>query len=254
MKISVITVCYNSEKTIERTIRSVLEQTHSDIEYIIIDGGSKDSTLEIIAKYKDRIAQVISEKDKGIYDAMNKGISLSHGEFLHFLNSDDWFHSPQVINELVKRVKEKNQLYHGKLVYHHQDGKKTVMGFPIAPADIRFELRGIHQPATFFPRIAFAELGGFNISYRIASDYDLIRRFVNKMPAHFFDFPIVSMSDSGASSKQILRGIKEDYRIAVLAGESAMYCFYKACRTWILLQIRYRAPRLFWLLKKIKGT
>ena len=87
MKISVITVSFNSERTIERTIKSVIEQTHKEIEYIIVDGGSTDNTLDIVDKYKENINILISEKDNGIYDAMNKGIKLATGEILHFLNS-----------------------------------------------------------------------------------------------------------------------------------------------------------------------
>jgi|SaaInlLV_10m_DNA_2_1039722.scaffolds.fasta_scaffold01043_5 glycosyltransferase involved in cell wall biosynthesis len=91
MKISVITVSFNSERTIERTIKSVIEQTHKEIEYIIVDGGSTDNTLDIVDKYKENINILISEKDNGIYDAMNKGIKLATGEILHFLNSDDYY-------------------------------------------------------------------------------------------------------------------------------------------------------------------
>ena len=100
MKISVITVCYNSENTIERTIKSVLSQTYQDIEYIIVDGLSTDKTLEIVNKYKDKIAKIISEKDTGLYDAMNKGIDNASGEYLMFLNSDDCF----IIMKLYKKL------------------------------------------------------------------------------------------------------------------------------------------------------
>ena len=89
--ISIITVCYNAEGTIEQTIRSVLNQTYKNIEYIIIDGFSTDNTLNIIERYKDSIAMVVSERDQGIYDAMNKGLSLAKGCFIGFLNADDWY-------------------------------------------------------------------------------------------------------------------------------------------------------------------
>ncbi len=91
MKISVITVCYNSEATVEQTIQSVLAQSHTDIEYIVVDGASTDRTLEIINKYKDQISVVISEKDKGIYDAMNKGLARVTGDVVGILNSDDLY-------------------------------------------------------------------------------------------------------------------------------------------------------------------
>lgn len=91
MKVSVITVCYNSANTIEKTIKSVISQDYGDIEYIIIDGGSNDGTLDIIDKYKDKISILISEPDKGIYDAMNKGIRIASGEIVGMINSDDWY-------------------------------------------------------------------------------------------------------------------------------------------------------------------
>ena len=91
MKISVITICYNCEKTIEKTIKSVLEQKYNNIEYIIIDGGSQDDTLAIIKKYSDKITKLVSERDKGIYDAINKGIELSKGEVIALLHGNDIF-------------------------------------------------------------------------------------------------------------------------------------------------------------------
>ena len=101
MKFSIITVSFNSEKTIERTINSVLSQNYSNIEYIIVDGDSKDSTIQIIEKYKNSIHQFISEKDEGIYDAINKGISMATGDIVGILNSDDIFSNQNIITEVV---------------------------------------------------------------------------------------------------------------------------------------------------------
>lgn len=108
LKVSVITACFNSEKTIEDTILSVLHQTYKNIEYIIIDGASADSTLEIIQKYRDRIACVMSEKDKGIYDAMNKGIKRSSGDIIALLNSDDFYKDEFVVEKVVHEFERKN--------------------------------------------------------------------------------------------------------------------------------------------------
>ena len=102
MRISIITVCYNSSKTIEETIKSVLSQTYNNIEYIVVDGDSKDNTPSIIAKYSDRISQYISEPDKGLYDAMNKGLKLATGDLIGILNSDDIFHDNSVLESVVE--------------------------------------------------------------------------------------------------------------------------------------------------------
>ncbi|MEM5831420.1 MAG: glycosyltransferase family 2 protein, partial [Candidatus Aenigmatarchaeota archaeon] len=109
MKISIITPSFNSEKTIEETIKSVLSQTYNDIEYLIIDGGSRDRTLEIVDKYKDKISKIVSEPDKGIYDGMNKGIKLATGEIVGILNSDDLYFDESVIENVMKAFKE-NQI------------------------------------------------------------------------------------------------------------------------------------------------
>jgi glycosyltransferase involved in cell wall biosynthesis len=110
MKVSIITVCYNSEKTIERTIQSVLSQNYSNIEYILVDGGSKDNTVQIIEKYKESIDQFVSEKDEGIYDAINKGILMSKGDIVGILNSDDIFSNQNIVSEVASVFIEKPQL------------------------------------------------------------------------------------------------------------------------------------------------
>ena len=97
-KISVITICYNAEKTIERTIKSVLNQSYKNLEYIIIDGGSKDNTMKIVKRYKDKISSVISEPDNGIYDAMNKGVRIATGEWLNMMNAGDCYTNDEVLN------------------------------------------------------------------------------------------------------------------------------------------------------------
>lgn len=119
MRISVITVCKNAADTIEETILSIINQTHHDIEYIIIDGVSTDGTLEIIEKYKDKISIVISEPDKGIYNAMNKGINLATGDFLNFMNAGDSFVSLDVVEKVVQVLGKKPsaQILYGDYIW-----------------------------------------------------------------------------------------------------------------------------------------
>jgi len=120
-KISIITVCLNSEKTIEKTILSVINQTYKNIEYIIVDGGSTDKTLEIIKKYKDKISLWVSEKDNGIYDAMNKGTNLAHGKYLNFMNSDDYFINENVIENVLPFLDGKNDIVYGNTKYRYKN-------------------------------------------------------------------------------------------------------------------------------------
>ncbi len=117
-KVSIITVCYNSAKTIEDTIQSVVNQTYDNIEYIIIDGLSTDNTLEIVNKYKDKITKIISEKDNGLYDAINKGIGLATGEIIANLNSDDFYIDNNVIADVVVKIEEeKSDTLYANLYY-----------------------------------------------------------------------------------------------------------------------------------------
>ena len=112
-KISVITICYNAEETIERTIKSVLNQSYKNLEYIIIDGGSKDNTMKIVKRYKDKISSVISEPDNGIYDAMNKGVRIATGEWLNMMNAGDCYTNDEVLNEIFSTSipKDKTVIY-----------------------------------------------------------------------------------------------------------------------------------------------
>lgn len=252
MKFSVVTVCYNSEKTIERTLQSFFSQDYPHKELIIVDGGSTDSTLGILERYRPQISVFISEPDKGIYDAMNKGWQRATGDFVHFLNSDDWYVSSQVLTQVASLAKDPRTIYHGRLRYHHEDGHQTLMGRPLTPKDLQFELKGIHQPASFFPRKLFDLWGGFDISYRISSDYELIRRFMQKASSQFVDLDVVCMSDAGASAKQIATGLKENYQIAVRYGESPWAVKKRNLWVGFWLKVRYSWPWAYRLLKTLK--
>ena len=128
MKVSIITVCFNSEKYIQTAIESVLNQNYDDIEYIIIDGGSTDSTIEIIKSYKDKITTFISEPDKGIYDAMNKGLKLASGEIIATLNSDDLYIDNTILSTVVDSFnKNKCEIVYGDLFYVKQDNTNYIV-------------------------------------------------------------------------------------------------------------------------------
>lgn len=199
---SIITPCFNSEKTIERTILSVLNQTYTNFEYIIIDGGSTDSTLEIIEKYKDKFGdklKVISEKDNGIYDAMNKGIRLSTGDLVGIINSDDYYEYNCLELVMHNYSGKKYEIIYG--ITRHLDEK----GFETSlhrknHNHIQNEIM-CHQSCFLTNRI-YKELYLYNLEYKYVSDYDLIVRCYNNKEVYFsnIDSVIVNFSAGGASS------------------------------------------------------
>ncbi len=176
MRISIITVCFNSEAAIERAIQSVIAQKYDELEYIVIDGNSSDGTCEIIRKYEPYISYWISEPDQGIYDAMNKGIAVATGQVIAFLNSDDWYQENTLC--LVRRYFENNDvdLVSGN-IYFYENGEVTTEDI-VRPAtmDDCFEEIGMPHPALFARADLFRKHGVFDLKYKIAADYDWMLR------------------------------------------------------------------------------
>lgn len=181
LKVSVITVCYNAEKFIEQAINSVLKQKYENIEYIIIDGASTDNTVSIINEYKSKVAFFLSEPDNGMYEAMNKGITIATGDILYFLNSDDMFYDEYVITKVVNMFQKHKDV---ELIY----GSVFVIKDPlINDSFIRsyghmtkssFVSDGIYQQAIFYKAELFKKCGQFDETYKIVGDYEwLLRAF-----------------------------------------------------------------------------
>lgn len=182
MKITIITVCYNSAATLEKTILSVAGQTYATIEYIIVDGNSKDRTLDIIKNHEDKIAQWISEPDKGLYDAMNKGIAMATGDVIGILNSDDTFNSNTVIEEIVAfHTKNTIDASVGNIMQHKEDGKivRVYSSKYWSPEKLKIGFMPPH-PSIFFKRELFDRLGFYELDFIIGADYELITRFFLK--------------------------------------------------------------------------
>jgi glycosyltransferase len=221
MDISIITVCFNNSDTIEDTIKSVLGQDYEDIEYIIVDGGSTDGTLEILTKYQIRISNYISESDKGIYDAMNKGIKLATGDMVGFLNSGDFYAEKNVIGRIVEVTKVNNvDCCYGDLEYVAKNNpSKTVRRWKSQPYQSGLFKKGWHPPhPTFFAKkIIFDKYGGFDVNYDIGADYELMLRFLEKHHINSCYIPsvLVKMRIGGKSNKnlwQIIKANMECYR------------------------------------------
>lgn len=178
-KISIITVCKNSEQYIAETIESVLHQTYKDIEYIIIDGDSTDSTREIINQYIDRITLFISEPDNGMYDAINKGLQLATGEYIQVLNSDDVLITPDTIEQVAASIEKGNYDYYYGNITKLKDGyQKRVKLFQISRKLLLYSTHGtlVSHPCLFISKELNDRIGGYDTRYRYASDFDYILR------------------------------------------------------------------------------
>ncbi|MBD1889619.1 glycosyltransferase family 2 protein [Coleofasciculus sp. FACHB-SPT9] len=211
MKISIITVCKNSEESIEQTIQSVIYQTYKDIEYIVIDGDSEDKTKEIIARYDSSITKIISEPDNGLYEAMNKGINLSTGCFIHFLNSDDYLYDANVVSDVVDFISAhpKCEFLYGDTHLRpnpqlHTETATSVWKSPL-PDDIpEAMIYGalFLQGAIFFNADLFTKLGLFNETYKISADYEWFARLIQHTEINVCYYPrtIFSYYQGGLSS------------------------------------------------------
>lgn len=215
--ISVITITYNSEKTLRDTIDSVLSQSYKDIEYIVVDGKSKDSTCDIVRSYGDRISKFVSEKDNGLYDALNKGIAMATGDVVGFLHSDDIYasvHSLKTIAEAFTHFKVDS--VYGDLVYVDQADTSRIVRFWRSGMFHRSKmLLGWMPPhPTFYvKREVYLKYGSFNTSFKIAADYESILRFLVKHEISTFYIPLVliRMRVGGASNKSIRNMIRKSW-------------------------------------------
>jgi len=213
-KVSIITVVYNGAKTIEQTILSVLGQSYKNIEYIVIDGLSTDGTQEIVKKYQDSIAYFVSEKDNGIYDAMNKGIQKATGEIVGIINSDDWY-AENVIEEVVQYYEQNEvELVYGKVINIYENGREYLIGKK--PIDYIWFQNVIHHPSVFIKKDIYEKFGIFDIKYTISSDYDLLLRFYSKKVRFgYMDEVIAYFRMGGISSVQVKQMEDETHAISL---------------------------------------
>ena len=240
MKLSLITVTWNSANTVEDTVNSVLMQTYKNYEYIIIDGVSKDNTLDIIRKYESRFEgrmKIYSEKDKGIYDAMNKGFQKATGDVLMLINSDDLFSRPDAFELIVQEFKKHPEIDGvyanlnyvlqnniNKIVRVWKTGRQKSMYYGWLPA----------HPTFYVKKGVYDKYGYFDLSYKLAADFELMLRFVERyhIKLAYLDECLVRMRLGGATSKNlknIYRQNKECYNAFKNNGIkcSPFYLFYR---------------------------
>lgn len=214
LKVSIITICYNSAETIESTIQSVLEQDYKNIEYIIIDGKSTDNTLQIIEKYKVKISKIISEKDEGIYFAINKGIANATGDIIGILHADDFYTNEQIISKVVNKFQEKNvDTVYGDLQYVDRiDISKIKRNWISGEYKEGLFLKGWMPPhPTFFvQKTCYEKYGTYNTLLKSAADYELMLRLLHKYECStvYIQEVLVKMRVGGKSNVSLLNRIK----------------------------------------------
>ena len=218
MKVTVVTAVLNDAGHIEQTILSVISQTDIEIEYIIVDGGSKDGTLELIGKYKDKISLLISEPDRGVYDAMNKGIKYSTGDFVYFLNSGDVLLNPSILSKIkLEELKERNAIIYGNVVVAYGNIEALEKPRPFFNSKMKFKGIGICHQSMFFPGKLIRN-EKYDLSYNIAADYDLAYRLWRKGTVFLYKDITIAKYDWG-------KGISSNpYKLLDVYRENARVC------------------------------
>jgi len=221
LRVSIITVVHNNRATMEDCVENVLSQSYKEIEYIVVDGGSNDGTIDVIQAYRERISRWVSEPDQGIYDAMNKGIRMATGEVIGFLHSSDVYAHPKVIEEVVQVFEDSNvSSVYGDLQYVDKENlNRVIRNWKSSPyRHGKFKLGWMPPHPTFFVRKEIYEkYGYFNTHFRIAGDYELMLRFLERyrISAAYIPEVLVKMRWGGISNggvKNILIKSYEDYR------------------------------------------
>lgn len=227
MKVSIITVCYNSESTIEDTIKSVASQDYENIEYIIIDGGSTDNTNDIVKKYANNVDIYVSEKDDGLYDAMNKGVSLATGDIIGILNSDDFFMSQSSVSELISGFNHPNiDAVYSDLIYVDENNTDKVTRLysskPFRKSLIKFGIMLPH-PTFYAKKSVYDKCGSYKLNYRVAADFEFIARCVSKgITLNRVPKITVKMREGGISSSGLMWRVHQNFEIVRACRENAI--------------------------------
>lgn len=226
MKVSIITATYNSADTVASTIESVLSQTHTDWQHLIVDGGSTDDTIKIVESYRDRYGDrlnMISERDRGIYDAMNKGLAMADGDIVGLLNSDDYYTTPTVVERFVKAFEDNDQLdaVYGDIVYVDASDLNCMVRYYSSSSFRRWKMRLGFMPAhpSFYcRRHLYDKFGSFDLDFKIASDFECLLRliYLGRITTQYLPINFVTMRLGGASTSGWAshRAIYRDHRLA----------------------------------------
>lgn len=230
--ITVITVVLNGEKYLEQTIQSVINQTYPNIEYIIIDGGSTDGTLDIIKKYEDYIDYWVSEKDKGIYDAMNKGVICSLGKYLYFLGSDDVILTESVFSSIF--IEKLNKIKNSKLIYGNVVFKENLEIYDGKFSTYKLCIRNICHQAIFYDLGLFKTKGLYSTKYKLWADHEINIRFWKNSHSTYFEKVISIYSKLGYSSTKIDKDFLNDHLKIIKVNLGSKYYFLILARKIIV--------------------
>lgn len=244
-KISIVTITYNSEKTLEETIKSIINQEYSNLEYIIVDGGSTDNTLSITDKYKDNIDILISEPDKGISDAFNKGINVATGDIIGLINSDDLL-LPNSLKILADNYSKDIDVYRGNTLIWNDKTNNYVRSIPSMKFPL-FSIKPIntcHQ-STFVSRKAYLNWGAFSLKYKYMMDVDLLTRYYQKGANMLYINEDLAVFRLGGVTNSTILGKRNDLKYLVF-DNNGNYLIYFAKLTYFII-FQYTKRILFYL-------
>lgn len=222
MRVSVITICYNRSATIAKAIESVLNQDYPNIEYIVIDGNSKDGTQEVIESYSGKIAHYISEPDKGMYDAINKGFALATGDVVGLMHSDDEFYDTSAVSKIVKAFSSNPDTdgIYGDGIYVTNDLEENIVRNRICG---KYDIKRIYSgwlplhPTVYLKKSIIEKYGNYDLNFKIASDTEFLLRYLfkYKIKMYYMNEYVVKMRMGGMSTsyKRAVEVLYEDYRI-----------------------------------------
>lgn len=248
LKVSIVTVCYNSSSTIKDTIESVLSQDYVDVEYIIVDGGSNDGTIDIVKSYGNKISTFVTEKDNGIYDAMNKGVALATGDIVGILNSDDFYESESILSYVVGAFDKKPEvdIVFGDVVFVEPSDLKKVTRFYRANRfsvwRLRFGWMPPH-PATFIRKSAYEKVGAYSLKYKIAADYEMFVRqlYVHGLKYLYINKVLVRMRSGGVSTSGFKSSLRLNLEIVTACRNNGLYTNI----FMVLLKLPFKLYELF---------
>ena len=209
-KLSIVTISFNSEQYLEQTIRSVIGQSYANIEYVVVDGGSNDGTLDIIRKYDSEIDRWISEPDAGIADAMNKALSLTTGDFVYFLHSDDYLEGDDAIEKASRHLTTQEDIFLFS-IYLEKEGARVLRRPRGFSAWINFKT-GVYHQSVICSKSLFEKIGPFDTDFRIAMDYDFfLRAYRQGIKTRVIDLPLATMRLIGVSSQNDWPSLRERF-------------------------------------------
>ena len=246
--VSIITTCFNAEKTMERTIKSVIGQNYKNIEYIIIDAYSTDGTKKIIKKYKNHINYFLSEKDNGISDGWNKGIKQCTGEFIQILNSDDYIPKNKITESIECFKKNTNASYvFGDLIIVNDNSEPLykIKGDKNYSKEVEYWTPRINHPTLMAKKNIYDKYGLFSEEYKIAMDYEWLLRIHKKGAIGYYSEEIISFMQEGGQSEKLISSIIEEYNVSVKYGKPKIIIMTIQIIRYIRTSIRKLIETLF---------